>query len=248
MNQEGLPTYESKDVGLLFQKNEDYNFDESVVITGNDIIDYMKVVLKSVEQYAPELVNKTTHITHGNVRLPGNEKMSSRKGNFIKAVDILNEIESKTGTKTIADAAIKYSLLRYKIGGNIEFNIDESVSLTGNSGPYLQYSAVRANKILASISNTPAINHPWNLSPTELVLSKQLISYRNILTDAIKEKAPHLIANYLFDLAQNFSRFYETCRVKDDPLESERLMLVSIFAKVMQHGLNILGINVPEEM
>ncbi|MBR3319258.1 arginine--tRNA ligase [Candidatus Saccharibacteria bacterium] len=248
VNQEGLPTYESKDVGLLFQKNEDYNFDESVVITGNDIIDYMKVVLKSVEQYAPELVNKTTHITHGNVRLPGNEKMSSRKGNFIKAVDILNEIESKTGTKTIADAAIKYSLLRYKIGGNIEFNIDESVSLTGNSGPYLQYSAVRANKILASISNTPAINHPWNLSPTELVLSKQLISYRNILTDAIKEKAPHLIANYLFDLAQNFSRFYETCRVKDDPLESERLMLVSIFAKVMQHGLNILGINVPEEM
>ena len=248
VNQEGLPTYESKDVGLLFQKNEDYHFDESVVITGNDIIDYMKVVLKSIEQYAPELVRKTVHITHGNVRLPGNEKMSSRKGNFIRAIDILNEVETKAGTKAIADAAIKYSLLKYKIGGNIEFNVDESVSLTGNSGPYLQYSAVRANKILASISNEPAIEHPWTLSPAELALSKKFLSYRVVLTDAVKEKAPHLVANYLFDLAQEFSRFYEVCRVKDDPLESERLTLVAIFAKIMQHGLNILGITIPEEM
>lgn len=248
VNAEGLPTYESKDVGLLFQKNEDYHFDESVVITGNDIIDYMKVVLKSIEQYAPDLVAKTRHITHGNVRLPGNEKMSSRKGNFIRAIDILDEVEAKAGTKIIADAAIKYSLLKYKIGGNIEFNIDESVSLTGNSGPYLQYSAVRANKILASISTKPAIEHPWTLSPAELALSKKFLSYKVVLADAVKEKAPHLVANYLFDLAQEFSRFYETCRVKDDPLESERLTLVAVFAKIMQHGLNILGIIIPEEM
>ena len=118
VNREGLPTYEAKDVGLLFTKNDDYHFDESIVITGNDIIDYMKVVLKSIEQYAPDLVKKTLHITHGNVRLPGNQKMSSRKGNFIKAVDILNEVEQKAGTKLIADAAIKYSLLKlsYVIG------------------------------------------------------------------------------------------------------------------------------------
>ena len=248
VNQEGLPTYESKDVGLLFQKNEDYHFDESVVITGNDIIDYMKIVLKSIEQYAPDLVKKTVHITHGNVRLPGNEKMSSRKGNFIRAIDILDEVEAKAGAKVIADAAIKYSLLKYKIGGNIEFNVDESVSLTGNSGPYLQYSAVRANKILSSISNEPVIEHPWTLSPAELALSKKFLSYRVVLADAVREKAPHLVANYLFDLAQEFSRFYETCRVKDDPLESERLTLVAVFAKIMQHGLNILGITIPEEM
>ena len=248
VNQEGLPTYEAKDVGLLFQKDEDYHFDESVVITGNDIIDYMKVVLKSVEQYAPELVAKTLHITHGNVRLPGNEKMSSRKGNYIKAVDILDEVEAKAGTKTIADAAIKYSLLKYKIGGNIEFNIDESVSLTGNSGPYLQYSAVRANKILSFISNKPAIEHQWILTPAELALSKKFLNYKYVLKDAVKEKAPHLIANYLFDLAQEFSRFYETCHVKDDPLEKERLYIVAAFVKIITHGLNILGITVPEEM
>ena len=248
VNHEGLPTYETKDVGLLFAKNEDYAFDESVVITGNDIIDYMKVVLKSVEQYAPDLVAKTLHITHGNVRLPGNQKMSSRKGNFIKAVDILDEVEQKTGDRTLALAAIKYSFLKYKIGGNIEFNIDESISLTGNSGPYLQYSAVRAHKILQNIEkNNPSLKN-YHFNNPELTLIKSFLNYRAVLRDAVRDKAPHLIANYLFDLAQTFSKFYETCRVKGDPREAERTVEVAVFQNIMEHGLNLLGINVPEEM
>ncbi len=295
VNREGLPTYEAKDVGLLFQKDADYHFDQSIVITGNDIIDYMKVVLKSVEQYAPDLVQKTVHITHGNVRLPGNQKMSSRKGNFIKAIDILNEVEQKAGSKIIADAAIKYSLLKYKIGGNIEFNIDESISLTGNSGPYLLYSAVRANKILKEVGSDSKPSPEHNKENprvfrddlkgeqsvagasrtalrasqsvveknttgfsrakengfeelSELNLIKSLLNYRSVLADAVHTKAPHLICSYLFDLAQTFSRFYEQCRVKGDPREAERAQLVEVFAKTMSHGLNLLGINVPEEM
>lgn len=278
VNKEGLPTYETKDVGLLFTKNDDYHFDQSIVITGNDIIDYMKVVLKSVEQYAPDLVEKTTHLTHGNVRLPGNEKMSSRKGNFIKAIDILNEVEQKTGDQTLALAAIKYSLLKYKIGGNIEFNIDESISTTGNSGIYLLYSAVRAKKILSNLGldfsgrkirfeglktqpERPAEEQrttvrclsqgagPQNEFPTEEVqLLKALLNYKSVLSSAVTEKAPHLICSYLFDLAQTFSRFYETCRVKGDEHEAERATEVAVFAQIMQHGLNLLGINIPEEM
>ncbi|MBQ1528066.1 hypothetical protein IIZ77_00255, partial [Candidatus Saccharibacteria bacterium] len=218
------------------------------VITGNDIIDYMKVVLKSVEQYAPDLVAKTLHLTHGNVRLPGNQKMSSRKGNFIKAVDILDEVEQKTKSETLALAAIKYSLLKYKIGGNIEFDIDESISTTGNSGIYLLYSAVRARKILSSVSSLNSDLKNYSLSPIEITLNKTFLNYKNVLQDAIKEKAPHLICNYLFSLAQTFSKFYESCRVKGDEHEAERGVEVAVFAQIMQHGLNLLGINVPEEM
>ena len=248
VNREGLPTYEAKDVGLLFTKNDDYHFDESVVITGNDIIDYMKVVLKSIEQYAPDLVAKTLHITHGNVRLPGNQKMSSRKGNFIKAVDILNEVEQKTGDKTLALAAIKYGLLKYRIGGNIEFDVEESISTTGNSGIYLLYSAVRANKILSSTSNSKPNLENYALSSEEIILNKKFLTYRTVLGQAVREKAPHLITSYLFDLAQTFSRFYEACRVKGDQHEAERAVEVAVFAKIMAHGLNLLGINIPEEM
>ena len=159
INQEGVPTYETKDVGLIFTKWEDYHFDKSVVITGSEQLEYMKVVLKSVEQYAPELVEKTNHLIHGLVKLPGNVKMSSRKGNFLKAVDVLNMVreelknEYNSSDEKVALSATKYAFLKYKMGGDIIFDPKESVKMTGNSGPYLLYSCVRAKKILASVNN-----------------------------------------------------------------------------------------------
>ncbi len=261
VNKEGLPTYEAKDVGLLFQKNEDYGFDESVVITGNDIIDYMKVVLKSVEQYAPELVARTRHITHGNVRLPGNEKMSSRKGNFIKAVDVLESVERACGVtereegasiSKLALAAVKYSFLKYKIGGNIEFDVGESVSTTGNSGVYLQYSAVRAKRILSNLKTSgegaDEVDGSEPLTSYEIELMKKFEKYQRVLDEAVRAMAPHLVCNFLFELAQEFSRFYENCRVAGDAQEVRRGKMVWVFYKIMEHGLGLLGITVPEEM
>ncbi len=264
VNKAGLPTYEAKDVGLLFAKWADYEFDESVVITGNDITDYMKVVLKSIEQYAPELVAKTTHITHGNVRLPGNEKMSSRKGNFVKAVDVLDMVRrALPGEKedeissdetivldSVALGAVKYFFLKYKIGGDIIFDVEESVSLNGNSGPYLQYSAVRAKKILSKLgaddSNEVVSN--FGMSVFERKLNKKFVQYPEVLRGATREKAPHLVASYLFELAQDFSRFYENCKVAGDEREAQRRKFVELFTKIMEHGLNILGIDIPESM
>lgn len=248
VNAEGLPTYEAKDVGLLFTKWDDYHFDKSIVITGNDIIDYMKVVLKSVSLYAPELVERTKHITHGNVRLPGNEKMSSRKGNFIKAVDVLDDVEALVGRSIIAMGAIKYAFLKYKIGGNIEFDARESVSTTGNSGVYLQYSAVRAKKILAGIKAGEADFSGWELDGNEKKLIAKLAQYGQVLKDALSDFAPHKIANYLYETAQEFSRFYENVKVAGSEYESERAALVDAYYKTVEHGLGLLGIEIPEEM
>ena len=154
INKTGVPTYEAKDVGLILTKWQDYHFDKSVVITGSEQLEYMKVVLKSVEQFAPELVEKTTHLIHGLVKLPGNVKMSSRKGNFLKAVDVLDMVKDELKSEyqsedpVVSLAATKYAFLKYKMGGDIIFDPKESVKMTGNSGPYLLYSAVRAKKIL----------------------------------------------------------------------------------------------------
>jgi len=90
VNSEGIPTYEAKDVGLIMAKQQDYHFDKSVIITGNEQEQYMAVVLKAIEQFAPELARATQHITHGMVRLQGGEKMSSRKGNILRATDVLD--------------------------------------------------------------------------------------------------------------------------------------------------------------
>ena len=253
INKEGVPTYEAKDVGLIFQKYADYHFDKSIVITGSEQLEYMKVVLKSVEQYAPELVEKTTHLTHGLVKLPGNVKMSSRKGNFLKAVDVLEMIDMElretydSDDKKISLAATKYAFLKYKMGGNIIFDPKESVKMTGNSGPYLLYSAVRAKKILKNVENKKNINnYIYNIYEKNLV--KKLLEYSDVLDEAVEEMAPHKLANYLYEVSQEFSRFYENCPVVGSNEEAERIKLVKVYFETMKHGLNILGIEIPEEM
>ncbi|MBR3230913.1 arginine--tRNA ligase [Candidatus Saccharibacteria bacterium] len=281
INKEGVPTYEAKDVGLIFTKWDDYHFDKSVVITGNEQLDYMKVVLKSIEQYAPELVEKTSHLTHGMVKLPGNVKMSSRKGNFLKAIDVLDMVSSALASEyhsrdsKVSLAATKYALLKYKMGGDIIFDPQESVKMTGNSGPYLLYSAVRAKKILKKglLEEQPSMQGGFRsaaargLAPSahgdgpdgrdpgidgrsspEHNLMKKLLEYKGVLEEAVTEMAPHKVANYLYELAQIFSRFYENCPVVGAPEEENRLKIVKVYLDTMAHGLNILGIEIPEEM
>ena len=253
INNEGVPTYEAKDVGLIFTKWQDYHFDKSVIITGSEQLEYMKVVLKSIEQYAPELVAKTSHLTHGLVKLPGGVKMSSRKGNFLKAVDVINMVkdalksEYDSTDEKVYLGATKYAFLKYKMGGNIIFDPKESVKMTGNSGPYLLYSCVRAKKILVKCKNSQAINN-YKYNIYEKNLSKKLLEYKGVLADAVTEMAPHKVTNFLYELAQEFSRFYENCPVAGAPEESERAKLTKVYLNVMTHGLDILGITIPEEM
>ena len=257
INQEGVPTYEAKDVGLIFQKDADYHFDKSVVITGSEQLEYMKVVLKSIEQFAPELVAKTSHLIHGMVRLPGNVKMSSRKGNFLKATDVIDMVkdelkdEYNSTDERVSLAATKYAFLKYKMGGDIVFDPKESVKMTGNSGPYLLYSCVRAKKILDKTSvqeEAGEQTRPRDLHPSERNLIKKILEYISVLNESVAEMAPHKVANYLYELAQTFSRFYENCPVVGSEEEPERLKLVQAYFNTMSHGLNILGIEIPEEM
>lgn len=258
INREGIPTYETKDVGLIFTKWADWHFDESVVITGNEQSDYMKVVLASVKEYAPELVERTRHLTHGLVKLPGNVKMSSRKGNFLKAVDVIEMIREELGGKKVDTkivlAAIKYAFLKYKMGGDIIFDPKESVSTTGNSGVYLLYSAVRAKKILEKTEEKAELNKKFiqEMSPEERKylrrLNKKIVQYREVLVEAVREKAPYKVCAYLYELAQEFSRFYEHVKVAGSEYEAELREAVKVYAGVMEHGLGLLGIEVPEEM
>lgn len=258
INQNGLPTYEAKDVGLIFTKWDDYHFDESVVITGNDIIEYMKVVLASVSEMAPKLSERTRHLTHGQVKLPGNEKMSSRKGNFLKAVDVIGmvtqELMESTGQpadEKVVLAALRYAFLKYKMGGDIIFDPKESVAMTGNSGVYLLYSTVRAKKVLQRVGNSASqSNDTVANSETSFVrkLSKKIVQYQDVLKEAVAEKAPNKICAYLFELAQEFSRFYENVKVIGNENEAELIVVVQAYTNVMEHGLGLLGIEVPEEM
>lgn len=253
INSQGLPTYEAKDVGLIMNKWRDYEFDHSIVITGNDITEYMKVVLKSVEQFDPELTKRTTHITHGNVKLAGGVKMSSRKGNFLRAVDVL-DLVAEAGKKVndredevAVLGAIKYAFLKQRIGADVIFLPEESVSLEGNSGPYLQYAHARARSILGKSDQTP-VELVDDLQGGERSLARKISEYPEVIQKAVDELVPHHVCTYLYELAQTFNRFYEHNRVIGDDREAARLKLVTLYADVLKDGLSLLGIQAPERM
>jgi len=251
INSEGLPTYEAKDVGLSFKKWEDYHFDTSIIITGNDITEYMKVVLKSIEQFAPDLANRTIHLTHGNVKLQGAVKMSSRKGNILRAVDVIEATaaankQTGNGEETII-GAIKYAFLKQRIGADIIYVPEESVSLEGNSGPYLQYAHARARSILTKAGSAETAQLT-ELQADERSLVSKMTEYSEAIDKAVTDLMPHHVCTYLYELAQAFNRFYEHNRVLDDPRQSVRLSLVKTYADILESGLGLLGITAPHSM
>jgi len=253
INSKGLPTYEAKDVGLVIKKWQDYKFDQSIVITGNDIIEYMKVVLKSIEQFMPELAARSRHLTHGMVKLAGGAKMSSRRGNILRAADILaaaneanKQLTGQDNQQTVL-GAVKYAFLKNRTGGDIIYDPAESVSLEGNSGPYLQYAHARARSILRKAEGEELASS-LALEPGERTLVRKLTEYPETVDKAVAELMPHHVCTYLYELAQTFNRFYENNRVIGDEREALRLKLVRQYAETLKSGLNLLGIAAPEQM
>ena len=253
INREGLPTYETKDVGLSFMKYDDYKFDKSIIITGNEQKQSMEVVLKAIEQFAPELALNTIHLTHGLVKLAGGVKMSSRKGNFLRAVDILdlairaNEEQNDSSDERVALGAIKYSFLRPRIGGDIIYDPKESVSLVGNSGVYLQYAGARACSVLRKANYTSS-DIKLDFDTLERPLAVKLGKYHEVVNQAVQELLPHLVCNYLYELTQTFSHFYEHAPVIGHEREAIRLRLVAEFRDKLFAGLKLIDIIPLEEM
>lgn len=254
INSQGLPTYETKDVGLIILKNQDYHFDRSIVITGNEQSEYMQVVLKAVEQIEPELAKKTTHITHGMVRLPGSQKMSSRLGNIVSADSVLemarqaNKAVNKQDNEDTALGAVKYSFLKHRLGADLVYDPAESVSLEGNSGPYLQYAHARACSILQKAGGKHQNAKPDKFDKDERSLARKLSEYPEVVQKATDELMPHHICTYLYELAQTFNSFYESSRIIGNEREALRLALVKSYQEVLKNGLGLLNIDAPESI
>lgn len=254
INSEGIPTYEAKDVGLSLTKWDEYHFDESIIITATEQEQYMQVVIKSIEQFAPEPAQRTRHLTHGVVKLQGGVKMSSRKGNVVTALEILEaarQAGQETGTNpneaTIL-AAVKYAFTKNRIGSDIAYDPKESIALEGNSGPYLQYAHARARSILAKAEEAPNLEDSFAFEADERSLLRKLTEFSEIVELATNELMPHLICTYLYELSQVFNRFYEKNRVIGDDREGIRLGLVMRYADTLKNGLELLGITAPNRM
>jgi arginyl-tRNA synthetase len=251
----GLPTYETKDLGLVILKDKDYpEATRSIVITANEQSEYFKVMLAALAEIDPGLAKKTTHLSHGFVNL-STGKMSSRTGDVYSAESLITEVEKAAneqfpdagGQGQTAIAALKYDFLKSRLGGDITFDIKESVSLEGNSGPYLQYAHARAASILAKAGEN-AGEAEGSLDDSERSLALKISQYPEIIEKAADELMPHHIATYLYELAQTFNSFYEKSRIIGDGREAIRLKLVRTYKDVLKSGLEVLNITAPEKI
>ena len=270
INSKGLPTYETKELGLSKMKFEKENPDISIVITANEQGEYMKVVGKALEMIDPAYASKMRHITHGMMRLASG-KMSSRKGNVVTGESLLlesceqilgkikdrnfTEEEKKQTSEEVGVAALKYSILKQNIGGDIIYDAEKSISFEGDSGPYLQYSYARANSIVekAKIENIlPGFLFSDDKSFLLPLSEVERLLYRfpEVVERAAKEFEPHYIANYLIDLARAFNTYYGNTKIvdKDDSASPYKIALTLAFSIVTRNGLYLLGIKAPERM
>ncbi len=189
------------------------------------------------------------------------EKMSSRKG-VVLMEEILDKAEerareivagrdvSEEDVKKIALGAIKFSDFTADRRTNILFDWENIFALTGFSGPYVQYSAVRVNNILRKEQNFELVDFEEYDFEAEKNIILQLLAFPETVKMAVRDLEPHKISKYLYDLAREMNRYYEKTRVSDAPEieKSARLTLLKKVSKTFENGLDLLGIEIPEKM
>ncbi len=256
----GVPTYEAKELGLTKKKFELHDFDRSVVITANEQNDYFKVVLAALTEIYPEIAKRTHHIGHGMMRF-ADGKMSSRTGNVITGEALLTDLAARVLEKMehrdekianqIAVASIKYAVLKQSIGRDVIFDEEQSISLEGDSGPYLQYTFVRTQALLAKAKEqgiAPIVGAlPENAAP----LTHLLYRFPEIVARAAADYAPQYVTTYLTLVAGEFNRWYAAEKIIDPSAKESsqaKLALAAAIGTVLRNGLWLLGIAAPERM
>lgn len=270
INAKGIPTYESKEIGLAQMKYNVWNFDRSIVITANEQNEVFKVTNKAITLLMPDIGSKMEHLGHGMMSFVG-QKMSSRTGKIIAGDEFLEEMmassyekmaeremteqEKQNVSKDIAVAAIKFSILKQNFRKNIIFDKEKALSLEGDSGPYIQYAIVRINSIekkteglgMSDVTTVPLGEN--EMSPEAQNLNRTLWRFDHMCYKAIDEFAPQYIAQYLIDLASRFNSFYSKNKIiEDEKVNKELFDLCVKTREVLTQGLTTLGIRVVSKM
>lgn len=259
----GAALYATNDLATILFREEEFAPDKVVYSVGAE----QQFYFSQIFAMAKKLGIKTDlyHLWFGVIDQLNEdgtrEKMSSRKGVVLmeelldKAEERAREIVagrdvSEEDVKKIALGAIKFSDFAADRRTNILFDWENIFALTGFSGPYVQYSAVRVNNILRKEQNFEIVDFENYNFEAEKNIILQLLAFPEVVKTAARDLEPHKISKYLYDLAREMNRYYEKTRVADAPEieKSARLTLLKKVSKTFENGLDLLGIEIPEKM
>ncbi len=260
LTSKGLPTYEAKELALAEMKKATWPADISITITAHEQADYFKVVLAAMKEVMPDFVARIRHVSHGMMRLPSG-KMSSRTGDVITGESLLRELvdaarvraaESRSDdavqlAQDIAVAAIKYQVLKQASGKDIIFDRERALSLEGDSGPYLQYAHARACAVSGKAKEQGVKASSEGLAATNL--ARLVYRFPEAVDYAASAYEPHLLTNYLLELASTFNTWYAQVHILDGSTDApQKVALVEAVRDTLRKGLWILGIPAPDKM
>lgn len=261
LTSKGLPTYETKDLGLAELKAETWPADEFVSVTAEEQAAYFRVVVAAMREVMPRVAEKIVHISHGMMRF-ADGKMSSRKGNVITGESLLTELTEVAAARAkesrsekpaelaeqVAVAAIKYQVLKQASGKDIIFDRERALSLEGDSGPYLQYAHARACQILAKAKDEGVVAKLETHTPAQEVV-RLVHRFPEIVARAAQMREPHILTNFLTSFAGAFNSWYAEEQILDGTEKAaHKVAVVEAVARTLKNGLWILGIPAPEKM
>lgn len=268
---DGTSVYITQDLGTAQLKYDEFKMDESIYVVGNEQDYHFKVLFAILKKLGKEWANGLYHLSYGMVDLPSG-KMKSREGTVVDADDLMSEMietakerteelgktegfneEEKTALyQTIGMGALKYFLLKVDPKKRLLFDPNESVDFQGHTGPFIQYTHARIKSVLRKAEyQAVEVKTPVSISSYERDLIQALSNYPAIIEASANEFSPAQLANYAYDLAKLYNKFYheETIlKAEDENVKGFRLQLSASAARVIAESMNLLGIQVPERM
>jgi arginyl-tRNA synthetase len=271
LRSDGTSVYITQDLGTAQLKYDDYQMDESIYVVGNEQDYHFKVLFLILQKLGKTWAKGLYHLSYGMVDLPSG-KMKSREGTVVDADDLIDEMEktAKEQTEalgkvedfgeeekqelyhTIGMGALKYFLLKVDPKKRLLFDPNESVDFQGHTGPFIQYTHARIKSVLnrGGYQNDTTVNTAL-LSDVERDLIVTLTLFPDMISQAAAGHNPGIIANYVYELAKVYNKFYHEksiLQAEEENLKQFRLQLSAASAKVINKGMGLLGIQVPERM
>jgi len=271
LRSDGTSVYMTQDLGTAVQRIADNSNVKGMIYTvGNEQDYHFKVLFKILNKLGYDWADNLFHLSYGMVDLPSG-KMKSREGTVVDADDLiydlidtvkhttesLDKYKSNNETldydeyKKIALGALKYYILKVDPKKNILFNPEESIDLSGNTGPFIQYAYVRIKSILKKVNKDILIDKSYKLNQKEKEVIKTIYEYPSVIIGSYKELSPALIANYLYDLVRNYNSLYQNHHILNSETKestSVRLIISQKTSHIIESACDLLGIDLPDRM
>ena len=271
---DGTSVYMTQDIGTAKLRYEDYDIDKMVYVVGNEQNYHFQVLAILLHRLGFRWGQELVHFSYGMVELPEG-KMKSREGTVVDADDLIAEMtdeaynitkelgkiaemtpdEARQTARIIGLGALKYFILKVAPVKNMVFDPRESIDFNGNSAPFIQYTNARINSILRKAADDgivlETVCDTVAISDSEKYIIQYLSSFAEVLGEASRTFSPALIANYCYDLAKEFSRFYHDypiLREENADVRNLRLVLCRTISKVLVNAMSLLGIELPNKM